>query len=156
MICTAAGAAFSSALKRRCTMLRSVLGALDEMSAKIRYAGIPLNELIAEMTGERAYSDCTFLKRTAAGMNSGLTASEAWTAAADTTPFFSDNDRRILADIGSRLGGTDTEGQLSMLALGSTLISRELEAAELECSRKSRTLMSVWTMCGIGAGIIII
>ena len=106
-------------------MLRSVLNVLDEMSAKIRYTAVPLNELITEISGESAYSDCTFLKRTA-------------------------------ADIGSRLGGTDTEGQLSMLALGSTLISRGLESAELEYSRKSRTLMSVWTLCGIGAGIIII
>ena len=137
-------------------MLRSVLNVLDEMSAKIRYTAVPLNELITEISGESAYSDCTFLKRTAAGMNGGLTAQEAWTAAAGTTPFFSENDRRILADIGSRLGGTDTEGQLSMLALGSTLISRGLESAELEYSRKSRTLMSVWTLCGIGAGIIII
>ena len=137
-------------------MLRSVLNVLDEMSAKIHYTALPLNELISEMSGESAYSDCAFLKRTAAAMNGGLTAQEAWTAAADTTPFFSENDRRILSDIGCRLGGTDTEGQLSLLALGGSMISRELESAELECSRKSRTLMSVWTLCGIGAGIIII
>ena len=89
-------------------------------------------------------------------MRSGMTANEAWIDAAGTSPFLSDTDREILTEIGSGLGGSDTEGQLSLLTLGGSMLSRALDEAEQEYRSKSRMLMSVWTLCGIGAGIIII
>ena len=156
VICTAAGAVFSSALKKRCEQLRVMLSVLDEMSARIRYSPVRMSEMIADIAVGSGCTGCSFMRQTAAGLQRGETANEAWCNAARGALFLGENDRRILADIGGRLGESDTEGQLSMLSLGMGMLSRELEAAERDAAGKSRTLMSVWTLCGIGAGIIII
>ena len=126
------------------------------MSAKIRYRAVPLPELIGELTEESVYADCAFLRRVGNALNGGLTVQDAWVEAAHTAPFLSDSDRELLADIGSRLGDTDTEGQTSMLALAGDMLSRSLDEAEIDCAKRARALIGVWTMCGIGAGIIIL
>ncbi len=115
-----------------------------------------MTELIEETAGEAAFSRNLFIRKVCSGIHSGMTANEAWLEAAETTPFFTDTDREILSEIGTGLGASDTEGQLSLMALGGTMLDRALEDAEREYSGKSRMLMSVWTLCGIGAGIIII
>lgn len=147
---------FSAALKRRCTALRELSAILDGMRNKIRYRTPRMSELIEETAGEAAFSGNIFIKKVCSGLRSGMTANEAWISSAETTPFFSDTDREILTEIGAGLGNSDTEGQLSLLSLGSAMIGRALEDAEREYAGKSRMLMSVWTLCGIGAGIIII
>lgn len=136
--------------------LRELLSLTGDIAARIRYCAEPLPELIAELCGREMYTDCVFLKRVNDGLRGGETVQEAWSDAARTTPFFSAGDREIIADIGARLGSTDTEGQLSMLSLASDMLSRSLDEAERECEKKARTLLGVWTMCGIGAGIVIL
>ena len=156
MICTAAGAVVSSALRLRCKQLRTMLSLTGEISAKIRYRAVPLPELIEELSCESVYSDFGFLKRVNGYLNGGMTVQEAWVNAAKTAPFYSDGDREIIADMGNRLGDTDTAGQLSMLALAGDMLSRSLDEAEIDCTKRAKAIISVWTLCGIGAGIIII
>lgn len=156
MICTAVGAVFSSVLKARCRQLRAVLSLIDEMSAQIRYRAVPLPELINELSAAGAYKDSVFLKRTAALVKQGWTVQDAWTEAARTVPFLAESDRDILADTGSRLGDSDTGGQLSMLALTGDMLSRSLDEAEDDCTKRAGALLKVWVLCGIGVGIVII
>lgn len=126
------------------------------MSTRIRYSAVPLGELVNLLSESGAHKDCTFLKRVVGRIESGETVQDAWVNVSKTAPFFSETDRAILNDMGSRLGETDTDGQLSMLTLAGTMLKRSLEEAESECSRKAHTLFSVWTLCGFGAGMIII
>ena len=126
------------------------------MSAKIRYTSVRMPELLLSLSEEGSYAGCFFVQRTALGLREGNTANEAWCEAARTAFFLGDGDRRILCDIGCKLGETDTDGQISMLSLGASMLSRELEAAEREVSGKSSAVMKVWLLCGIGAGIIMI
>ncbi len=115
-----------------------------------------MSDLLEETAGETAFTRCAFLKRVCAGLHAGMTANDAWVYAADTVPFLTDTDREILTEIGAGLGRSDTEGQLSLLELGGSMLDRALDEAEHEYSSRSRMLMSVWTLCGIGAGIIMI
>ncbi|MBO6229981.1 MAG: stage III sporulation protein AB [Ruminiclostridium sp.] len=156
MICTAAGAVFSSVLKARCRQLRLVVALVGDMSARIRYSAVPLTTLIAELSGGAAYTESAFLKRVAAGISQGQPVQEAWVKAARTAPFFSESDRDMLAETGARLGETDTDGQTAMLAFSAEMLGRSLEAAEADCTRRSGALMKVFMLCGLGAGIIII
>ena len=156
MICTVVGAAFSSVLKARCRQLRGVISLIDDMSAKIRYRAVPLPELMTELSDTGAHRDSVFLKRVCAFMKQGRTVQEAWTETARTVPFLAESDRDILADTGARLGDSDTGGQLSMLALTGDMLSRSLEEAEEDCTRRAGALLKVWVLCGIGAGIVII
>ncbi len=129
---------------------------LDEMSSKIRYRSLRISELMNGIAASPAYSGSTFVRCVSELMNSGVPVNEAWIKAAEQAHFFGEEERDILKNIGSQLGDSDTEGQLSMLSLGSTMLMRCLEASEKEYSDKSRMIMSVWTLCGIGAGIFII
>ncbi len=156
MICTAAGAAFSSVLKKRCEQLKSIHALLDEMSVKIRYRSVRMTELLSETLAEPAYSRCTFAVRLSESIHGGMQVKDAWRNAADTAVFLAESDRELLRSIGERLGESDTEGQLSMLSLGMSMLSRAFEEADDERIQKSRTIFSVWALCGIGAGIIII
>ena len=143
-------------LERRCRALREIAVLLDEMQIKIRYRSPRMTELIEETAAESAFADNAFIRRVCMAMREGSPINEAWSFAAKTSPFLTETDRDILTDIASGLGGSDTEGQLSLLSLGGTMIDRALEQAENDRSGRSRMLMSVWTLCGIGAGIIIL
>lgn len=134
-------------------MLISLIG---EMAAKIRYRSVPLTELMTELSESSAYSGCAFLAGVNSGMKQGETVPDAWVKSARKAPFISDTDRDILADLGARLGDSDTEGQLSMLALASEMLGRSLELAEQDCTKRAQSLFTVWALCGIGAGIVIL
>lgn len=155
-ICTAAGAAFSAALKRRCAVLRDIAAILAGMQVKIRYRSVRMSELISEAASEARFAHCGFIRAVSENMRGGMTVNEAWNEAAAGALFLTDRDRDILKSIGADLGGSDTDGQLSLLALGASMIDKALEEAERESSAKSRMLLSVWTLCGIGAGILLI
>lgn len=121
----------------------------------IRYRSVRMSELISEIAGSRAYSRNPFIRAVSANINAGMPVTEAWDAAASKALFLAETDRDILRGIGAQLGASDTDGQLSLLELGASMINGALEEAERERAGKSRMLMSVWVLCGIGAGIII-
>lgn len=156
MICIAAGVVFSSALKLRCEQLRTVISLIDEMSSRIRCCATPLSQLITELNNESVYRNCGFLKRVDEKRSHGVTVQEAWISAAAEVSFITGRDRDIIADIGGRLGDSDTDGQLTMLSQAVEMLSRSLEEAEADCTKRSGAILRVWALCGIGAGMVII
>ena len=112
--------------------------------------------LIKELAEEKTFENFGFLKEICSGIEHGLTVQEAWMAAAVAAPFFSGADRETIGAVGTQLGETDTEGQISMLSVAESMLSHSLESAEKEYERKARAVMGAWVFCGIGAGIIII
>ncbi len=156
MICTAAGAVFSSVLEHRCAQLRSITALVDEMSVKIRYRSVRLPELVREISAESAYSRCSFVKILSEDIQCGMRINAAWKDAADRAAFLADTDRDILRSVSEQLGDSDTDGQISLLASCGSMLLRSLDEAQEERDRKARTLLGVWTLCGIGAGIILI
>ena len=126
------------------------------MSAKIRYRSVRLTELITETAGEGIYADCPFVKLLSENVRAGIPPAEAWESSAANAVFLGSRDRELLYSVGAGLGSSDTEGQLSMLALGSSMLQKALAEAENEYSRKGSTMLGVWTLCGIGAGILIL
>lgn len=129
---------------------------IDEMSAKIRYRSVRIPELMNEIISENTYAGSTFVKCISEELRGGMQINEAWINASEHAGFLGDEERDILKNIGTGLGGSDTDGQLSMLSLAGSMLMRCLEDAENEYAGKSRMIMSVWTLCGIGAGIFII
>ncbi len=156
MICTAAGVVFSLALKQRCKQLRMMLSLIGEVSSEIRYSAVPLPELMRELSEKCSYRDLAFLGKVCEGTEHGMTVQDAWTRAVETASFLNENDREILYDVGGRLGESDTDGQLLMLSQAEEMLSRSLTEAEADCSRRAGAILRVWTLCGIGAGMVII
>ena len=156
VICTAAGAAFSAALERRCAVLRDIAAIIEGMRVKIRYRSVRMSELISEAASEARFARCGFIHTVSEKMHGGMSVNEAWCEAASRALFITEADRDILKGIGADLGCSDTDGQLSLLALGASMIEKAIDEAERERTAKSRMILSVWTLCGIGAGILLI
>ena len=156
MICTAAGAVFSSALERRCAQLQSISALIDEMSVKIRYRSVRLPELVREISEESAYSGCSFVEILSENIEGGMRINDAWSDSAERASFLSESDRDILKNMSGQLGNSDTDGQLALFASCGSLLMRSINEAESERDRKAKTIFGVWTLCGIGVGIILI
>ena len=82
--------------------------------------------------------------------------SASWCEAAHRAVFLNESDKNILIGVGEQIGGTDIEGQLSMLAMSKTLAEQNLLQAENEYRIKGRMLRTVWSLCGLAAGIMVI
>ena len=58
--------------------------------------------------------------------------------------------------LGDSLGQTDTEGQLSFLAMYEELIKKNLEQAAKMYAEKGRMYRSVGLLCGLAVGIMVL
>lgn len=155
-IFTVIGVLCSLNLKKRCSELSLIVAMLDEISVIIRFKGSRLSEIISELKRNKLYGDCSFMKCLSEKSENGQDISEAWLAACDNALYVDENDRKILRLIGSKLGETDTDGQLSMLGYNTALLKENLNGAEKNRAEKSKVFMSVSALSGIGLGIIIL
>lgn len=129
---------------------------LDEITASIRFNGSRLAEIIGDLREINVYADGSFLKLISEYTDNNRDISECWISASDKALYIDEKDRRILKSIGLKLGGTDTEGQLSMLEYNTSVLRDNLNDAENKRAEKSRVFMTVSTLSGIGLGIIIL
>lgn len=151
------GTAVSAGMKTRILQLEKLTAMINEMEILIRFRAMRVSELINELSSQEVFRNFLFLNILDECMNDGsLNVNECWRIAANKTVFLSDSDKRILYNIGEQLGGTDIDGQLSMLAMNKALAQRNLLEAEEEFRIKGKMFRNVWGLCGIAAGIMLI
>ena len=155
-ICFAVGTAISAGLKMRVIELRNFVAMLDEMSVLIRFRAIRTRELIEEISSRDSFGGFIFLNMLSDFLECDDDINKSWKNAASKTFFLSDSDRNILLNVGEQIGSTDIDGQLSMLALNKSLAERNLYDAENEYRIKGKMIRTVWSLCGLAAGIMII
>ncbi len=141
----------------RVIQLEKFISMLSEMEILIRFRAMRLNELINELSEQDSFKNFIFLNNLNAYISYGdFNINESWSIAAEKTMFFTENDKRILQSVGEQIGNTDVDGQLSMLNLNKTLAERNLSEAENEYRIKGKMLKTVWGLCGLAAGIMMI
>lgn len=147
----------SAGLKMRMLQLENLVNMLTEMEILIRFRALRTGEIIKELSAQESFRNFIFLNiLNDCTDEPDCDISEQWQYALKRTVFFSDSDKRILLSVGEQIGSTDIEGQLSMLSLNKNLARRNLDEAERDFRIKGRMLRTVWGLCGIAAGIIII
>ena len=155
-ICFIIGIVISASLKMRAVQLKKLLQMLDEMSILIQYKAMRTKELIAEIGKHDGFKDLIFLEI----LNESLELEEdiniGWKSAVKRTFFLSNDDKDILLNVGEQIGNTDVNGQLSMLELNKSMIERNLAQAEMDYKIKGKMFRTVWGMCGLAAGIIML
>ena len=129
---------------------------LDEMAVLINFKAMRTQELIIELSEKEYFKNFIFLNTLNNYLEENNDIKESWINAAKITMFFNENDRSILLSVGEQLGSTDIEGQLSMLNLNKTLAKRNLSDAQNEYRTKGKMIKSVWSLCGLAAGIMVI
>ena len=140
----------------RVVQLEKLISMLDEMAVLIRFRAARTYELISEISKQDYFKGFIFLDILNDYIEDDTDINESWRNAAGLTIFLNESDKNILLCIGEQLGGTDIEGQLSMLNLNKTLAERNLSDAQNEYKIKGKMIKSVWGLCGIAAGIMII
>lgn len=147
----------SAGMKMRVLQLENLVNMLSEMEILIRFRALRTGELIKELSEQESFRNFIFLNILNACTDEPEgNIAEKWSYALKKTMFFSESDKRILLNVGEQIGSTDIEGQLSMLSLNKTLAHRNLDEAVNEYRIKGKMLRTVWGLCGIAAGIIII
>ncbi len=146
----------SERLKKRTEQLRSLIVMLEETAALIRYRAERTDEIFRTLGAQNAFADFEFLKLLNEELERQLPFQEAWRGAAEKAPYFSDEDRGVLRLIGERLGMTDAEGQLSMLAVSREFAEKNLLEAEEAYRSKGALLKKTGLLCGAAAAILIL
>lgn len=147
------GIVFSLRLQKKETILRKLILFTEEMSVHIRYQALEIPVLLWNMSQQSEYAELEFLAKTAEMSGENGDFHRAWEKNADEIPHLSQSEREIVKSIGNGLGRTDTEGQISMLALNSTLLKEKYEKAHEEYTRKGKMYRSVGVLAGIGLAI---
>ncbi len=136
--------------------LRKFIIMLDEMSVLIRFRATRTRDLIDELSKQENLSNFVFLNLLTDFMDMEDDINISWKTAASRTLFLTRSDKDILIGVGEQIGSTDVDGQLSMLELSRMLAEKNLNQAEDEYRTKGRMLRTVWMLCGLAAGIMVI
>ncbi len=155
-ICFATGTAISSCLKMRVHQLEKLVAMLTEAEILIRFRAMRINEIITELSKQESFKNFIFLSVLNDCISDNNNIHESWRFAAENAIFLNENDKRILLSVGEQIGSTDIDGQLSMLELNKSLVQRNLSEAEENLHVKGKMLKTVWGLCGLAAGIMII
>ncbi len=140
----------------RVIQLKKFIAMLDEMSVLIHFRAVRTRELIAEIAKHESFNNFIFLNILTDCMELEDDISISWREASKRAIFFNESDKDILLNVGEQIGNTDVNGQLSMIAMNRTLAEHNLAQAEDEYRIKGRMLRTVWSLCGLAAGIMII
>ncbi len=156
-ICFAAGTAISAGLKMRVLQLEKFIAMLNEMEILIRFRAVRTYEIIAELSNQDSFRNFIFLNILNEYIeDETIDINEGWRNAAKNAIFFTESDKRILLNVGEQIGSTDIDGQLSMININKTLAQRNLSEAEADYRTKGKMLKTVWGLCGLAAGIMIV
>ncbi|MGN0641678.1 MAG: stage III sporulation protein AB [Huintestinicola sp.] len=157
------GCLAANGLKRRVDALRQLKLMLENIRLMIRYEAAPLGEIVCRLCESGAYGRLDFLPSLreslegediySAEMNFNL----FWSAALEEhRGAFSEEDMTLLANLGSVLGTTDAEGQLSALSLAEAETSNLISGANEQYRAKGRLYRSLGAVAGALIAVVII
>ena len=152
---TAVGLYCSVRLKKRKQTLEQAVLLLDEIQIKIGYQALPVCEILAGAAESGSYGRLEFLNELS-GISDDGNFHRKWEDGIKNSDGFSDEDKAILLALGNGLGGSNINGQLSLLQTHRALLERQLAAADDEYGRKGRMVRSVGALCGLAAGIAVL
>ncbi|MCM1328565.1 MAG: stage III sporulation protein AB [Ruminococcus sp.] len=150
-----AGFYFSSALKKRETMLKKLNFMLEEILILLRYKSATVYEIAETLASDERFSEFEFLGNVKPG---GKTFRESWCGAVygSTLSGMKKSDIELIADIGKKLGTSDLEGQISTVLLQRSELETLIAAAEEECSKKAKLYRSLGALSGAFIAVMLI
>ena len=148
------GLQYAVGLKRRASCLRDFLGALERLERELGFALLPVETLLSQMkegshgAAEQFFSHCERRFRTRGEER----LEEIWSESLMAMPSpLSDEDKRLIQEIGGVMGRYDGESQRQAFArIHDRLRMRQEEAAEL-----AARMGKVYTVLGLSIGLMV-
>lgn len=150
-----AGMNMSGAMKKKLERLKSYRLMAEETATLIRYRGLTVREIILSLKENSTYSGLVFLNN-AEYTDRSRSAGEIWTEAVEADFTLSSEEKELLAQFGSQLGTTDTEGQLSVIAVFKETLEGMIKRQSEKYAVKGKLCRSAGILAGAMAGILII
>lgn len=154
IVCILIGYEKAASLSNRVRWLNEVLLMIEKVQACLKYEKMTTAELIEWLSDYESLKELTFLPLCNQKISQGLSFPIAWRQALDEINS-SEDDRKIVRQIGEVLGSTDAGNQISELAVIRSLIEQNKKLAEEEKAQKSKLYHSLGILSGIGLAILI-
>lgn len=148
-----AGCFYSLGLSKRKGFLEQTAVFLELLQTNIRFSSADIFSAVQASVPAKLQS--VFILEKSADKSF----EEIWKQAVDLIPKNSginNSDRELLINIGSELGKTDVDGQLSHLELCSSLVAVQLSDARETLLKKTRLYRALGLFAGVSIAIIII
>jgi len=142
----------SAELKKRALLISQLRQLTADISVSIRYTAPTLDELADNCTGVFGTLLCE-------ARQGSLDIKKAWKQAAkrlSELPYIEAAEAEIIQKLANELGASDTEGQLSMLAMCEEKLKNISLEAEECVKTKGKLLRSVGALLGAGAAVLIV
>ena len=149
------GVNISSGIKRKLERLILFRKMTDEIATLIRYRSLTVREIILLLGDNDLYNDIGFL-HTGKYCDKSKPAGEIWVESVMSDFSLSQEEKKILAQLGTQLGTTDTQGQLSVLAVFNENIGSMIEKQTEKYAVKGKLCRSMGILAGAMAGVLII
>lgn len=158
LISTALGASLYDKDRKRIKVFSLFCSLVDDISTGIRYTGSSVEEILMQCAENSSYTALTFLQQVKREIQSGgftsKTLKTSLLGAMESMNVGLEEIEPIMM-MADKLGTTDTQGQLQMLAV----CRAEIEAMRDKASRKSETVgkmyISLGFLLGLGAAVIL-
>lgn len=139
-------------LKRRVKALSQCILLISEFATRIRYQSENISSIIGNAAGKSEYSLLDFLNEIGNSENFH----NDWENSVNKCSYFTNEDKKLLNLLGSKLGATDKSGQEAHLSQCTELFKKQLTLAEEEYSRKGKMSRSIGVLGGLAAGIVML
>lgn len=156
MSCTGIGLNASNKLKNYRNSCRRLIEIVNSIAVMIRYKQMTFYEIAGELKTQSDLSQMQFVRYLPTSYNGIKSFSEEWEYSARHDCEIGEEEKNLLCGLASKLGTTDTSGQLSSLEL----LNEQLKKIEIrrndEYSRKGKLYRSIGLLAGIMIGIVVI
>lgn len=151
---SAFGLQYALGLKRRASYLRDFIGALERLERELSFALLPVDVLLAQMKeSSRAavrqffvHCETRFLTRGEERLE------EIWTEALKVAAMpLSDEDKRLIQEIGGIMGRYDGDSQKQAFAR----IHDRLKVQQEEAAEEAARMGKVYTVLGLSIGLMV-
>ncbi len=153
--CCSVGLNLSLTMKKKLERLNIFRRMADEISTLIRYRSLTVREIIELLKSNDAYGEITFL-HTGDFNDKSRPVGEIWVESVMSDFSLSSEEKKLISQLGTQLGTTDTQGQLSVIAVFNEGIGKMLEKQSEKYAVKGKLYRSMGILAGAMAGILII
>lgn len=145
--------------KKRVTLLENILLMISSAETRLRYACLPIADLLKSLNENTALSELVFIKTCREKVCFGEPFPDAWKESVESETELCrllGKSAKNLMSMGAELGSTDLEGQLSCCGYYKKLFECDLEEQRDKSGKYSKLFPSMGLLLGISAAILII
>ena len=155
---TLVGITFSKRLNDRVKLLTLMKQMLEELAIQIRFQALTVFELLNSLCRNMQLNELQFLVNVQENNIPGISFNEAWVKGIDewSNNSLRKEDINFLKNVGSTLGNSDIDGQLSTLELHKENLDRLLESAIAERDKKAKLYRSLGILTGTFISIMLL